>query len=606
MRSVVVALFVAGAAVLAAPPVAAQTGPGAAARSPFPAERVVSVPEPEAPADGPAPTVPPFAAITDVSVSRPAPGVAPDVVVRFAEPFAPPAGYQLSVSVGEPDGPRLRASLVLPTAASAAARSARGGVPVQGVLAGGDGQTWTELGPTAAQLDGLGFAIITLPLASAPPGPLVWVEVFDGTSMTPVRVSPLVSRAALFGEGDPTVVPTPPTGQVHDATGRAAGRQRVGPGPTLTMRDGALVVTYPDGEGAAPGEAAADREVDTLRLAAGYSGSGRRSAEVRIDRRTGDVALYETPTRVAGAAGIDPPAGSTDRSGDRSWVRGGPPARGRPVERLELDLAALSGVLGTELAPAGTAVSLGRTLAFPDRRTVTTDGVYATLASIDQGLTPPTTRVEAPPAPAPPPAPSEAAVPPAALAAGVVVLATVVLVLRRRRRRRRARLAAAAAATAEDRVPWESGDGQLTREAEQERMRIVTAELPVVPEGDDLEAVELALADTGAPVVPDLALGERRRRRGRGARSRPDGAGPRSPEGNDAGGTAAPPAPDPEAADTEAADRESSARETADDDDGRGRMAGPVAADDVLAALDDEAAHVRARLAELGPPDRSS
>jgi hypothetical protein len=581
--AVAVALVLGGAVVAAAPlwpgPGALAQGgaagpqpsdlPGARGRAPFPADRVAVVPADNEPAAGvgpsPAGTPPPLAtpppaggaapsaaarAMTDLYV---APGVdpaAPEVVVRFAEPFpVPPAGYRISVLVGDPAGEQLAASLITGPASGST-------TPV-GRLFRFDGRSWHDVGATEAQFDALGFALITVPLAGAPPGPAVWVEISQGSPLTVERLSPYFSRQALLGGTGSGRLPGDAFGVASDRRGRPDQEALpVATPPTLSIRRPG------DGERGSPGVAVVQggavpteigRQpvtgvVDILRLVDSYSGR-RRTPEVRIDRRSGTVGLWDTTTEPA-----------VDRSGDRSWLRTAPagpgtapaaatvaggavagtapaagagaavagtaPAAGAgaaggapaPLPPVEIDLAAAARALGADLDPSLTALGLRRIVSLADGHVIVSEGVLATLASLAV-VAPVAAEPAAGPVAVPVAAP--AGVPPVApVALTGVALALILTMAMAGRRRRRVRAAGAlvvAAATGAagdapaDRVPWDGSDGALTAEAERARLRLVTSELPIVisltSDADELEAEGLALPETGAPVLPRAGQG---------------------------------------------------------------------------------------------------
>jgi hypothetical protein len=490
----------------------------ASGRAPFPADRVAMMPAEGGPGMPPVGPIPPPLALSDFYVASGTDPGSPEVVLRFAEPFALPRdGYRLSVIVGDPVGPRLATSLL-------AGQPPAAHVPTSEV-ARYDGTAWEKLPPAAVQFDDLGFALITLPLGLAPPGDAIWVEISLGSPLEPQRLSPFFSRRALLDPVTAGQLPGDALGVPRERRGRPDQRAVVlGEPPTVAVRGGAAIVET----GILPIQVVNQPVigiVDVVRIIDSYNRNGH-SAEVRLDRGKGTISLFDTSS--------DPPQ---DRTGDLTWVRrttspGGSGAGVVPsgsAESIELDLAGLGRTLGIDTVPALTALGVRRIVTLADGEAMTAEGVLATVASLALNAVPEIEVAAARPSPATVPPPESGA---AGLWLFLAALAAVVVVTVWVRRRRAAAPAAAAPPGRQgpDRVPWGDGDAAITAPVPQ---TLASAERPGRPR----------VAGHGGRRVRRTGEGRARGSEARSSRTRPPG-GP-APERRSSRPPATPPAPVP-------------------------------------------------------------
>jgi hypothetical protein len=368
--------------------------------------------------------------ITSITADTSAP---PEVsfVVGFREGFPPPGdGYRVSVNLGDPTGKRWRWTLTMSDGQAV------------GLAETGDGTVWDQSGPARVSLDPeAGKA--TLVAASvdeavgsmAGIGPALWASVEVPTPLGSVgRTTTYFSYDSLAGPADSPSLPTGSWGWIRDADGiRVDGSVYVAGSPgTVAWVNRALVVSAPD---PAPGlllDQPVTASADLVRVLDASGGDG--AGYVLINRVTGEVQVFDleagAATEVVDASSTVVPAAGIDTST--------PPS----TRNVAIDLAALGVALGLPDDPSELAVTLDRAFTLGDGSVVTTTGVAATLASLQQAGSQPTPATE----------PAEEVVVPvesdseefpvalAALIAGfalLVLAAVIVMLLLRRRDRRR-------------------------------------------------------------------------------------------------------------------------------------------------------------------------
>lgn len=608
--------------------------PPAAVDTPFPVALVAPVP----PVAGD-----PDTAITDVYVTDGAEPDQPDVVVQFREPFTfALTQYQVGVVIGDPSGTRLRAWLI---------SNGPDALPY-GRVERFEAGTWTDLGATTVRFEN-GLMVVTVPIAEAPSGGAVWVEINENGDDEPSVTTPFFSRDALFGTADAGTIPSAIFGRLFGPEGLE--REVVAELPTggvLVSVDDRVAVTYPDVPPAEVLGRPVTAAVDIVRVAPDFDDGAVITHFVRLDRTTGEVGLYD---------GFSPIP--IDRSGDRSWLIDAPPAG--EAGALVLDRPAILAALGiTDDTRVGLGIS--REIALDDGRVITAEGVLGTDAWLDlapaSALPEVTTTVAAAAAPGDDTAAEETRLPLLIGAAvALVVLLLLVVLLRRTRRRSETGPDLFAEPAKVDRMPWGSTDGGLIITTTHEFDALIpvdatplpapkpvdpTPVVPTAPAGSGVRILGAVAAPVAAPSTepeplsaPD-AVGEPAPEPAPPARpapapSAPAGGSPPAPaasplDAEPAWGssgpepTAGPPpgAPAP-AAEAPAAPTSASAAALADpqagpdgdaddgdgdgddDPDGDGGLApgrvDPLAA---LSALDDDMAELRRRVAALGdsPP----
>lgn len=284
------------------------------------------------------------------------------VAVAFENEFeVPREPWRVAVSVGDPRGQRVRASLV-----------SVGSAGVSGRIEQGDGVQWDDAGPTEVIATGDGLVTIGVPIGGAVDGAVLWVEA-EATIDTELVVSrtPTFPLVDLLGQRPGPAVGTSPFAVV-------AGERDAQPVPvdasglTAQVVDQVLEVTTtatPPAE--ADGVAVVD-VIDTVTIT--DSGSGTATSRLEIDRRTGEVRLAtdaaETFVAVPGTTPwlVDPPA-LTDP--------------GAP-STVTFDLDALNqAVGGPPFDRSSSRVGVSRTLALDDGRILDAAGVGGTLGWFD-------------------------------------------------------------------------------------------------------------------------------------------------------------------------------------------------------------------------------
>jgi hypothetical protein len=362
----------------------------------------------------PDPLDPPQIRVAGVSIAGD--GVDPEtgaatVDVAFDAAFAVPREpWRVSVSVGDPSGERVRASLV-----------SVGSAGVTGRVEQGDGVQWDDLGPTEVSAPGDGLVTLRVPVADAAEDAVLWVEA-EATVDAEIDVSrtPTFALVDLLGARPGPALGTSLFAVAPDDPSADPVRVDV-PGPTVEVVGTSLEVTT---TAAVPTEvdgAAVVDVIDAVELAGG--GPEAPVSRLEIDRRTGEVRL--------GTAGAEP---FVAVPGTTPWLVTPPsPTAPEAPATVTFDLEALGDVVGgPPFDRATTRVGVSRVLALDDRRILDAAGVGGTLEWFDEALSATTA-----PAP-PPPAAAEDGLPLAAFVlAGLVALAVVVvlgaLLIRRRR-----------------------------------------------------------------------------------------------------------------------------------------------------------------------------
>jgi hypothetical protein len=203
-------------------------------------------------------------------------------------------------------------------------------------------------------------------------------------------VSPYFSRTALFGEGEPGVLPSGTTAVVTGADGSAAPPIAGLPvGPTASVVNQSLTVDYPEPPPLEVGGVAVVSAIDDVLIVPDAANDGVGADYIRVDHTNRTVILVD-------ALDSFPPR---DASGDRSWLVSEEPAdsEGGWVRSFTFDLPAIAEAL--DFPPVGDATAIGvkRTLVLADGSVLNADAVLATLdwyaaALVSQDpQTPPTT-----------------------------------------------------------------------------------------------------------------------------------------------------------------------------------------------------------------------
>lgn len=381
--------------------------PPPASDAPFPAPFVAPIP----PVAGP-----PQLVAADLYVTQSEDPTSPDVVVRFKGPFTlPPGTYKVAVVVGDPLGARLRATLVSKDKVTS------------GEIDLDDANGRRALGPTTALFDPSGMVVVRVPLASAPAGDAVWVEITDNAGNVPDAVSPMFSRTVVFGGAEPGLLPSSQFGRVSAAAGPAGSGEPVAipAGPVVSVVNEGIKLDYRE---PAPAELLGQpvtEVVDSLQIAPNFDNGAVVNDFVRLNRTDGTIGLYDgnAPTPV-------------DLSGDRAWIGQGLPTPSTASGEVVLDLKAISGLLGFTPDPARTAFGVSRSFTLADGRIVTAGPTLATLGWFESAAPPPAT-VPTETAPSAASAGSDesrtALLVGAGAAALVVVLVVVGVAVRRRR-----------------------------------------------------------------------------------------------------------------------------------------------------------------------------
>jgi len=287
-------------------------------------------------------------------------------VVVFSTAFpVPREPWRVTVSVGDPGGRRVRASLV-----------SVGGVGLSGLVEQGDDAPWDDGGVTEVVAAGNGVVQIGVPVAGADPDAVVWVEAeatIDGAIVA--RRSPTFALVDLLGDGAGPAVGTSP---YADAQGNldAAPVALDSPGPTVQVVGRSLEVTT-----SAPVPTAVDGAgvVDVIDSATitQAGGAANRTDRIEIDRRTGEVRLLVPGTEPVVAV-----------PGTTAWLVNPPSstAPGAPAT-VTFDLEALNeAVGGPPFDRPTTRVAAGRRLALGGGEVLATAGVGATMAWFDDTL----------------------------------------------------------------------------------------------------------------------------------------------------------------------------------------------------------------------------
>lgn len=460
------------------PPGSATTStlpPPPASDAPFPASFVAPIP----PVSGP-----PQLIAADLYTTPSQDATTPDVVVRFKGPFTlPPGTYRVAVVVGDPFGARMRATLVSKDKVTS------GEIELE------DAAGRRPLGPTNALFDPSGVVVVGVPLASAPSGDAVWVEITDNAGTVPDAVSPMFSRTALFGGAEPGLLPSSRFGRTTTTNGAAGGEAVALPaGPVVSVVNEGITVDYRE---PAPAELLGQpvtEVVDSLQIAPNFDNGAVVTDFVRINRTDGSIGLYDgnAPTPV-------------DVGGDGSWVAQGLPTPPTSSGQVVLDLKAISTLLGFTPDAERTAFGVSRSITLADGRIVTAGPTLATLGWFEAATPPPAT--------VPPEAQTTTGTAdgssqnlPILLAAGagvLVVLGIVIVVIVRRRRSDDidwiARAAAEEGATPGPEDTFEPSPSSASS----------AAEVPVVEAPPTAETPVAEVSPEVAPVVAAVVAEER-------------------------------------------------------------------------------------------------
>ncbi len=358
--------------------------------------------------------------------------------VGFRSGFpTPDDGYRVAVSVGDPMGKRWRWSVTMAE-----------GQPV-GMAETGDGTLWDESGPAQVTLDA---AAGTAPLvagslddalaSAAGTGAAVWATADIPTPLGSLgRTTTYFSYEALASPPTSPSLPTSAWGWIRDADGiRQDGAVYVPGRPgTVAWVNRALVVSAPDPAPTLLLDQPVTASADLLRVLS--PGDQFDSGGYVLNNRvTGEVEVFDVTdgeaTEVDGAGATVVPA---------SAAASEPPS----TRNVGIDLEALGVALALPDDPSELAVTLDRAFTLGDGSVVTTTGVAATLASLQQAGSQPSPTSE--------PAddvvvgvddesssdlPVIAAVIVGAFAVLVVIAVVVAVLLRRRERRRHESLVA--------------------------------------------------------------------------------------------------------------------------------------------------------------------
>lgn len=287
-------------------------------------------------------------------------------VVVFSTAFpVPREPWRVTVSVGDPGGRRVRASLV-----------SVGGVGLSGLVEQGDDAPWDDGGVTEVVAAGNGVVQIGVPVAGADPDAVVWVEAeatIDGAIVA--RRSPTFALVDLLGDGAGPAVGTSPYADAQRNLD-AAPVALDSPGPTVQVVGRSLEVTT-----SAPVPTAVDGAgvVDVIDSATitQAGGAANRTDRIEIDRRTGEVRLLVSGTEPVVAV-----------PGTTAWLVNPPSstAPGAPAT-VTFDLEALNeAVGGPPFDRPTTRVAAGRRLALGGGEVLATAGVGATMAWFDDTL----------------------------------------------------------------------------------------------------------------------------------------------------------------------------------------------------------------------------
>ena len=289
------------------------------------------------------------------------------VVVSFAEPFALPSSpWRVVVSAGDPNGERVRTTLV----------SVAGAEPT-GRVEEGDGVQWVDAGEAVVATDtASGEVRLALPLDTVDAEAVVWVDAEitqDGDIVG--RRTPTVPLVDLRGQRPGPAVGTSSYAEVADG-GEPGARPLGAPGPTVQVVGRALELTT---------TAAAPTSVDGAEVVAVIDSAivtqatpdGPRTDRIEVDRRTGEVRLA--------AVGAEP---FVAVPGVTPWLVNPPPATAPDSPAtVTFDLEALNDAVGGPAFDRSvTQVSADRLLALDDGRILVAAGVAATLAWFDDGL----------------------------------------------------------------------------------------------------------------------------------------------------------------------------------------------------------------------------
>jgi hypothetical protein len=453
----------------------------------------------------PAADVPIERAMSDVYVKPSGDPNRPDVVVQFRAPFPLPShAYRVSIVVGDPQGTRLRVSMIDNGVDGVTWQEERStalpptGPPPAGTAATVAAPSWEDVatGPTGASFSPTGSATISVPLADAPDGPDVWAEVETGTDGSQVSMSPLFAKAALFAPTPPDApLPSGSSGLLAELDGTSSGQYVTLPdGPTLAIANHAIKVATTERPPSQLAGQPVTKVIDVLRIAPDYQKRGVVTDYVAIDRTTGDVRLID---------GMSLPP--TDQTGDSSWLLTGldPADPGAPTT-MQIDLAGVVRALHIDVSGTATAIGLRRQYVLADGTQIAAEGVLGTLGWFDPtaavGLDQPTPVDDGAPlgpvAGAPSSSSSVWLYTLGAVFVGVALLALAIAAVTERRRRDAARRDAA------DELIAIAVETEEHRAITREERRLATQEVEEVEAVEAVEAVEVDLSTLPPPPVP--------------------------------------------------------------------------------------------------------
>jgi hypothetical protein len=442
----------------------------------------------------PAADVPVERAMTDVFVVPSPDADHPKVAVQFRSPFPFPShAYRVSMLVGDPNGSRLRVSLIDAGNGTATWKEERftssASAPAVGTAQPISTPTWTpvDMQSTGADFSPTGVAAITVPIKDAPDGAAAWAEVETGTDGTQVSLSPIYSRAALFAP-TPLTYPLPSSGfgLMSEADGTSTGSQVVLPvGATVAVSNHAIQMVTSERPPTELAGQHVDKVIDAVKIAPTYDLRGVVTDYVSVDRTTGDVKLFDGLSMLP-----------NDKSGDSSWLTAGLPAGdpGAPTT-IQIDLAKAEQALGIDLTGAASGIGIRREYVLANGRRVVAEGVLGTLAWFDPnalaGISDSTATVDG--APLGPVADPETTSPWRALVAGValalflIALGVAIVVARRRRR--------AAVGDAADQLTAIAVETAEHRAITREERKLATTDVPIVDEPLDVEPLDVEPLD---------------------------------------------------------------------------------------------------------------